>query len=220
MICFFNKVIKSALKRRVFIQAEFQDIWRREFFLLNFPAMKSVSRSLSCAISGRSGLPGVKTVSVWLLNKIGPTKIRRLLDQVYWRSYATVREFWKNWLNFWKSSSPIRFNLPHAQPSLFLFALESPIWCFTSLPNHFFLGFPALKSQFCPSKIAQNIVTYNLDKLLGHLLFFPTWNTKIFPYSPIFPLQCCLAFAIMAFIAAYFATFLGGAGGGWGFPNL
>ena len=41
-------------------------------------------------------------------------------------------------LNFLKSSFPIRFNLPHPQSSLFLFALESQLWCFSSLANHYF----------------------------------------------------------------------------------
>ena len=32
----------------------------------------------------------------------------------------------------------MRFNLRHPQPSLFLFVLESPLWCFSSLANHYF----------------------------------------------------------------------------------
>ena len=36
------------------------------------------------------------------------------------------------------SYRPIRFNLRHPQPSLFLFALESPLRCFSSLANHYF----------------------------------------------------------------------------------
>ena len=32
----------------------------------------------------------------------------------------------------------IRFNLLNPQPSLFLFALESTLWCFSSLANHYF----------------------------------------------------------------------------------
>ena len=46
--------------------------------------------------------------------------------------------FEKRWLNFSKSSFPILFNLLHPQPSLFLFALESSLWYFSSLANHYF----------------------------------------------------------------------------------
>ena len=46
-----------------------------------------------------------------------------------------VLTFPKNRLKFSKSSFPIRFNLLHPQPSLFFFALESPLWCFSSLAN-------------------------------------------------------------------------------------
>ena len=42
------------------------------------------------------------------------------------------------------SRPPICFNLRHPQPSLFLFALESPLWCFSSLAKILFLGFPIL----------------------------------------------------------------------------
>ena len=45
--------------------------------------------------------------------------------------------FEKNGLNFSKSSFSIRFNLLHPQPPSFLFALESPLWCFSSLANHY-----------------------------------------------------------------------------------
>ena len=45
---------------------------------------------------------------------------------------------------FFKSSFPVRFNLRHRQPSLFRFALESPLWCFSSL-KPLFLGFPTLE---------------------------------------------------------------------------
>ena len=44
----------------------------------------------------------------------------------------------KNWLNFSKSSFSICFNLLHPQPSLFLFALESPLWYSSSSANHYF----------------------------------------------------------------------------------
>ena len=44
----------------------------------------------------------------------------------------------KNWLNFSKSLFRIRFNLRHPQPSLFLCALESSLWCFSSLENVYF----------------------------------------------------------------------------------
>ena len=58
----------------------------------------------------------------------------------------------KNWLNFSKSSFPIRLNLLHPQPSLFLIALESTFWCFSSLANHYFKvsqpGFDAI--WICP----------------------------------------------------------------------
>ena len=46
--------------------------------------------------------------------------------------------FEKKWLYFSKSLFPIRFNLRHPQPSLFLFTLESPLWCFSSLVSHYF----------------------------------------------------------------------------------
>ena len=61
------------------------------------------------------------------------------------RSYVIVRVFWKkktkHWqkcLNFSKSLFPNRFNLLHPQPSLFLSVLESPLWYFSSLANHYF----------------------------------------------------------------------------------
>ena len=44
-----------------------------------------------------------------------------LFSQVLSRSFVIVRVLWKNWLNFSKSSFPIRFSLLHIQPSLFLF---------------------------------------------------------------------------------------------------
>ena len=49
--------------------------------------------------------------------------------------------FEKNGLTF--QNLHFRFNLFHPQPSSFLFALESPLWCFF-LSKLLFLGFPAL----------------------------------------------------------------------------
>ena len=40
--------------------------------------------------------------------------------------------------HFEKSSFPIQFNLLHPQPYTFLFVLESTLWCFSSLANHYF----------------------------------------------------------------------------------
>ena len=54
------------------------------------------------------------------------------------RSYVTVSVYKKKLLNFSKSSFPIRFNLLHPHPSSFLFALETPLWCFSSSANHYF----------------------------------------------------------------------------------
>ena len=47
------------------------------------------------------------------------------------------RVFWEEELNFSKPSFQIRFNLFHPQPSLFLFALESPLCCFSLVSLHF-----------------------------------------------------------------------------------
>ena len=44
----------------------------------------------------------------------------------------------KNWLNFSKLAFPIHFNLLHPHPSSILFLLELPLWCFSSLANHYF----------------------------------------------------------------------------------
>ena len=54
------------------------------------------------------------------------------------KEYVIVRVFWKSWLNYSKSSFPIRFNLLHRQPFLFHFVSESHLWCFSSLANHYF----------------------------------------------------------------------------------
>ena len=51
---------------------------------------------------------------------------------------SSLVQFEKNKLNFSKSSFQIRFNLLHAHPSLFHFALESTLWRFSSLANHYF----------------------------------------------------------------------------------
>ena len=43
-----------------------------------------------------------------------------------------------NWPNFLSSPFVIRLNLLHPQPSLFLFGLLSPLWCFSTLVNYYF----------------------------------------------------------------------------------
>ena len=54
------------------------------------------------------------------------------------RRRSCIKIFKTNWLNFSKSSFSIRFNPLHPQLSLFLFALEWSLWCFSSLANHYF----------------------------------------------------------------------------------
>ena len=48
------------------------------------------------------------------------------------------------------TSSPfaIRLNLIHPQPSLFLFGLLSPLWCFSTLINYYFGAFFQFESDF------------------------------------------------------------------------
>ena len=53
---------------------------------------------------------------------------------------------------------PIRFNLCHTQPPLFLFAPESPLWCFSSLTYHYFQVLQHFNRNLGRQRTTQNIV--------------------------------------------------------------
>ena len=53
---------------------------------------------------------------------------------------------------FSSSSFAIHLNLLHPQPSLFLFGLLSPLWCFPSLVNYYFEVSFDLKVTLCIAK--------------------------------------------------------------------
>ena len=63
----------------------------------------------------------------------GGDKVLKKVDQVLdcTRSFSLFVYFENIGLTL-KLSFPVHFNLFHPQPSLFLYALESPLWCFSS----------------------------------------------------------------------------------------
>ena len=108
------------------------------FIICNFMIRKGFSFSLLCLSM------------IWQLKSSRPSKQQVgfffPVNQYYRENQRTLKELGhhlciylkKNWLNFSKSLFPVHFNPLYPQPSLFLFALESTFWCFSSLSNHYF----------------------------------------------------------------------------------
>ena len=67
-------------------------------------------------------------------------------------AYVTDGASWKKWPFFSSSPFSIRLNLLHPQPSLFLFDLLSPLWCFSTLVNYIILWFPSIWRWFFTSQ--------------------------------------------------------------------
>ena len=65
----------------------------------------------------------------------------------------------KNWPIFLSLPFAIRLNLLHPQPSLFLFGLSSPLWCFSTLVNYYVEGFFNLKAILHFPEMAKIITT-------------------------------------------------------------
>ena len=93
------------------------------------------------------------------------------------RSYVS----WTNWPILSSLSFAIRFNLLHPQPSLFLFSLLLPLWCFSTLVNCYFelfkfaFSFEILYTCFIPKA--------NLNLSYKEVLNWVSWNQNQSKYN-------------------------------------